>query len=128
MNQIKNYVQLIGHLGSDINLRQFDGGKQKAEVAIATTNTYKDAKGELVKDTQWHNIVAWGPLAQRMQSYLKKGSYVLVHGALQYKSYQDKAGVERKQTLISIENFIKLDKQPNEKPIGETIDMPDFLK
>jgi hypothetical protein len=72
MNQIKNSVQLIGHLGNDVRLTTFDSGAKKAEVSLATTQAYKNAKGELIKDTQWHNIIAWGKTADRMVSSLKK--------------------------------------------------------
>lgn len=110
MNQIKNHVQLIGHLGRDVNVNTFTSGSQKADVSLATTSSYKNQQGEVIKDTQWHNIVAWGPSAALMQQLLKKGSYVVIQGSLSYRNYQDKLGVDKSITEIIVDSFVKLDR------------------
>lgn len=110
MNQIKNHVQLIGHLGRDVNVNTFTSGSQKADVSLATTSSYKNQQGEVIKDTQWHNIVAWGPSATLMQQLLKKGSYVVIQGSLSYRNYQDKLGVDKSITEIVVDSFVKLDR------------------
>ena len=73
MNTLKNSVQLIGNLGKEIELKKFDSGSQKIVFPLAINNYYKNNQGEKVQETQWHNIVAWGKLAERMSSFLAKG-------------------------------------------------------
>ena len=60
MNILRNAVHLFGHAGKDTELTILESGKKVAKVTIATNEVYKDAKGEKVTDTQWHNLVAWG--------------------------------------------------------------------
>ena len=111
MNQIKNSVQLIGHLGNDVRLTTFESGAKKAELSLATTQSYKNNKGELVKDTQWHTVVAWGKTAERMCGTLKKGSYVIVTGSILYKTYVDKNGIEKQKTEIATDTFMSIEKK-----------------
>ena len=75
MKSLRNSVQLIGNLGKDPDVKEF-GSNKKATFSIATTDTYKNAKGEKIKDTQWHNVVIWGKLAGVAEKYLKKGQSV----------------------------------------------------
>ena len=60
MNILRNAVHLFGYAGRDTELTTLENGKKVAKVTIATNEVYKDAKGEKVTDTQWHNLVAWG--------------------------------------------------------------------
>jgi single-strand DNA-binding protein len=110
MNQIKNTVQLIGHLGKDVKVTSFDSGSRKAEFSLATTSAYKNSKGELVKDTQWHTVVGWGPQADKMEKLLRKGSYIALQGSLAYRSYQDKNGSDKVIAEILTDSFISLEK------------------
>ncbi|HMR84427.1 MAG TPA: single-stranded DNA-binding protein, partial [Niabella sp.] len=64
MYALKNKVQLIGNLGNAPEIRVMESGKKMARFSIATSETYKNAKGERVKETQWHNIIAWGRIAE----------------------------------------------------------------
>ena len=59
MNTLKNKVQLIGNLGNAPEVKTMDGGKKLARISLATNETYKNAKGEKVTETQWHNVIAW---------------------------------------------------------------------
>jgi single-strand DNA-binding protein len=111
MNHIKNSVQLIGHLGNDVRLTSFESGAKKAELSVATTQTYKNLKGELVKETQWHTVIAWGKTAERMTTTLKKGSHVVISGSIQYRTYTDKNGTEKQKTEIAADTFITMDKK-----------------
>ena len=76
MSNLRNSVQLIGRLGKDPEVRTFDSGKKMTTFSIATTDTYKNQKGEKVQDTQWHNLVIWGKLADIAGQYLKKGKEI----------------------------------------------------
>ncbi len=80
MNALKNKVQLIGNLGAAPEIKNIDGGKKLARFSIATSESYKNAKGERIKDTQWHSVIAWGKTAEVCEKYLAKGSEVAVEG------------------------------------------------
>ena len=110
MNAIKNTVQLIGNLGKDVTITIFESGSKKASVSIATTTYHKNAKGELVKNTQWHNLVAWGRNAELMAQVLEKGSQVAITGSLSTRIYEDKNKVTRTITEIMVDEFMKISK------------------
>ena len=74
MNALRNKVQLIGNLGLAPEIKTLESGRKLAKMSIATNESYKNATGELVKETQWHNLIAWGKTADIIEKYLKKGS------------------------------------------------------
>jgi single-strand DNA-binding protein len=95
MNAMKNKVQLIGHLGQLPEIKTIADGKKVAHLNLATSESYKNAKGEKVTDTQWHNIIAWGKLAEIAEKYLQKGTEIAVEGKLITRNYTDKQGIKR---------------------------------
>ncbi|MBA3971521.1 MAG: single-stranded DNA-binding protein [Bacteroidetes bacterium] len=109
MNALRNKVQLIGNLGMDPEVKSLDGGKKLAKVSIATNETYKNAKGERVTETQWHNLIAWGKTAEIVEKFLKKGSEVAVEGKLINRNYTDKEGIKRYVTEIEVSELLMLD-------------------
>lgn len=115
MSNLRNSVQLIGHLGADPEFKTLESGAKLAQIRIATTEHFKNAQGEWQDDTQWHNCTAWEQLAQRAKDYLKKGSYVLLTGRLTYRTYEDGQGVKKFYTEIRVSNFILLDKKPQDQ-------------
>ncbi len=115
MNALKNRVQLIGHLGKAPEVRQFEGGTVKAHFSLATSETYKNNKGEKVTDTQWHQVICWGKLAETVSQWLEKGKQVALEGKLVYRSYEDKQGVKRYITEV-VANDILLLGSKEEKP------------
>ena len=84
-----NSVKLIGNVGREIDVREFESGK-KVSFSLATNETYINKNKEEVKNTAWHSIVVWGPLAQRCETLLEKGKMVSVEGKLNYRQYQNK--------------------------------------
>lgn len=112
MNALRNQVTLIGNLGSDIELKTFSGDKKLGKVSIATNQYYKNREGELVQETQWHNVIAWGKLAENMSKALKKGDQVMVQGKLTYRNYEDGDGRKHYVTEIVINDFTKMHKAP----------------
>jgi single-strand DNA-binding protein len=82
-----------------------------AKMSIATNESYKNAKGELVKETQWHNLIAWGKTADIIETYLEKGSEIAIEGKLINRSYTDKEGIKRYVTEIQVNEFVMLDKK-----------------
>ena len=110
MSTFNNSVQLIGHLGKDVDLRTLENGRKLAKVSIATNEYYKSPDGEKQVKTQWHQLVAWGPIAERMQIVLKKGNYVAVKGKLTYNQFETKEGITRYVTEIHVQEFHLLDR------------------
>lgn len=103
---MRNSVQLIGHLGKDPEVKAY-GERKKASFTLATTDSYKNQKGEKVQDTQWHNIVIWGSLASVAEKYLKKGKEICVEGKLVHRSY-DSAGEKKYITEINVNDLVML--------------------
>lgn len=106
MNTLRNKVQLIGNLGAAPEMKSFDGNKKMARLNIATNESYTNAKGEKVKDTQWHNVVLWGKQAEFAEKYLTKGSEVLIEGKLVNRNYTDKDGVKKYVTEVQVSDVI----------------------
>jgi single-strand DNA-binding protein len=106
MNALRNKVQLIGNLGMAPEIKTLESGKKLAKMSIATNESYKNAKGELVKETQWHNLIAWGKTADIIEKYLKKGSEVAIDGKLVNSNYTDKDGVKRYVTEIQVNEVL----------------------
>jgi single-strand DNA-binding protein len=92
MQALKNKVQLIGNIGNQPEVKTMESGKKFARFSVATSETYRNAKGEKVTETQWHNIVCWGKLAEIVEKYLTKGKEVALEGKLVNRSYNDKDG------------------------------------
>ena len=76
MNTLRNKVQLIGNLGNDPEIINLESGNTVAKFSIATNESYKNASGEKVTDTQWHRIVAFGKTAQIIEKYVTKGKEI----------------------------------------------------
>jgi single-strand DNA-binding protein len=110
MNSLRNKVQLIGNLGNDPEIINLESGKTLAKFTIATNESYKNAKGEKVTDTQWHNIVAWGKTAQIVEKYVNKGKEIAIEGKLTSRSYDDKDGNKRYITEIVCNELLMLSK------------------
>ncbi|APU10427.1 MULTISPECIES: single-stranded DNA-binding protein [Cellulophaga] len=110
MNALKNRVQLIGNLGNDPEIINLDGGKKLARFSIATNETYKNAAGEKITDTQWHNVVAWGKTAEIVENYLTKGKEIALEGKLVNRSYETKEGEKRYSTEVNCNEILMLGK------------------
>lgn len=108
MNNLRNRVQLIGHLGKDVEFKSFDNGNTLARVSIATKEIFQNGKGEKVVDVQWHHLVGWGKLAEMMQVLCKKGKEVAVQGKLTHRSYEDQEGKTRYLSEIVVSEFMLL--------------------
>ena len=112
MKSLRNSVNLIGRLGKDPEVKTF-GSSQKASFSIATTDSYKNQKGEKVEDTQWHNIVIWGKLADVAGKYLKKGAEVAVEGKLIHRAYETDKGEKKFVTEVNVNDFLMLGAKQN---------------
>lgn len=95
-----NKVILLGNLGKDPVVRKLENGRSVAQFSLATNEKYKDKAGVLQTKTEWHNIVAWTPLAEIAEKYLKKGGQVYIEGKIESREYTDKEGVNRRATEV----------------------------
>lgn len=105
MNTLKNRVHLIGNLGFDPEVREVAQGRKVARISIATNDSYRNAQGERVTDTQWHTVVAWGQTAEAVERMLRKGSPVALEGRLVHRSYEAKDGTKRYITEVVMNDF-----------------------
>ena len=108
MYALKNKVQLIGNLGNAPEVRTLDGGKKMARFSVATNESYRNAKGEKITETQWHNLVAWGKVAEIVEKYLVKGKEVMIEGKLINRSYNDKEGNKKYITEVQVNEILML--------------------
>jgi single-strand DNA-binding protein len=96
-----NKVIIVGNLGRDPETRYMPNGEAVTNIAVATTESWKDKNsGEKKELTEWHRITFYRKLAEIAGQYLKKGSQVYVEGRLQTRKWADKDGVERYTTEI----------------------------
>lgn len=111
-----NKVIIIGNVGNDPEIRQLDGGKSVASFSIATSEQWKDKNtGEKREDTQWHNISAFGRLAEIIGQYVKKGSKIYVEGKLKTDKYE-KEGQTHYSTKIIANQMQMLDSREQSAP------------
>lgn len=108
MSNLRNKVQLIGFLGNDPEVIQLESGKKLAKFSLATNESYKNAKGEQVEETQWHNLIAWNKTAEIVEKYATKGKEVAIEGKLTSRTYDDKEGVKRYVTEVVISELLLL--------------------
>lgn len=121
-----NKVILIGRLGKDPEVVNFDSGTKKTSFPLATGESYTNKNGERIENTEWHNIVLWRRLAEVAEQYLRKGDPVYIEGRIRTRSYDDKDGNKRYITEIEVINFSMLgssnessgasNSQPENKP------------
>ena len=108
MRNLRNRVQLIGNLGMDPEVKNLESGKIMAKISLATSETYVNSVGEKIKDTQWHNVIAWGKQAELAEKYLGKGQQVCIEGKLNNRSYEDKNGEKRYITEVLVNDILFL--------------------
>jgi single-strand DNA-binding protein len=110
MYALKNKVQLIGNLGNAPEVRNTESGKKLVRFSVATNEQYKNAKGERVTETQWHNLIAWGKVADIAEKFLVKGTEVAIEGKLVNRNYMDKEGHKKYITEIQVNELLMLGK------------------
>jgi single-strand DNA-binding protein len=106
MRNLRNSVQLIGNVGSVPEVKTLDSGRIKTTCSMATNSTYKNQKGEKVEETQWHNLVFWGKLAEVVEQYVKKGNEIAIEGKLIHRAYETAQGEKRYITEISVNDLV----------------------
>jgi single-strand DNA-binding protein len=98
-------VTIVGHLGDDPHIHQFENGIM-AQMSIATTENWKDKQTQEKKSrTEWHRVIVNGKRAEVIEKYVKKGDKLLVVGKLRTRKWTDQSGAEKYTTEIVVDDF-----------------------
>lgn len=106
MTTLRNRVQLVGNLGMNPEIVNFDSGKKIAKFTLATNEKFSNGSGEVKTTTEWHNVVAWGKQAEIAEKHLKKGDEVALEGRITYRQYEDKNNQKRHITEIVLNSYV----------------------
>lgn len=106
MSTLRNSVRLIGRVGNNPEVKNFDGGKKVATLTLATNEIYYNDKNEKIETTQWHSLVAWGKVAEIIEKFVEKGKEIAIEGKLTYRNYEDKDGNKRYVTEIVMNEIV----------------------
>lgn len=132
-----NRATLIGNITRDPELRNTAGGQSVCSFSIATNMQWTDQQGVKQTKAEYHNIVAWGKLAEICSQYLTKGKKVYLEGRLQTREWEAQDGAKRRTTEIVAENMIMLDRggagapsmgasaRPVQEPTMQSLDSTD---
>ena len=120
-----NRAMIIGNVTRDPELRTTVTGQTVCSFGIATNQQWTDAQGQKQQRTEFHNIVAWGKLAEICGQYLGKGRKTYIEGRLQTREWEAPDGQKRNRTEIVADNMIMLDrKDPNAPPSAPRVATP----
>ena len=119
-----NKVILIGHLGDDVKIHNFEGGGCIGRFPLATNESYTNKQtNEKVTNTEWHNIVVRNKAAEICQKYLSKGDKVYVEGRIKTRKWQDDKGIDRYSTEINCQEFTFLNTKNETSSSNTTADI-----
>ena len=105
MKSLINSVRLMGHVGATPSVKSFDNGNKVAKLILATNERQKNAKGETIAITHWHNLVFWGKQAELIEKYIGKGERIAIEGTLANRSYETKTGEKKQITEVRVDSF-----------------------
>jgi single-strand DNA-binding protein len=100
-----NKVFLIGRLTKDPEMKNLPSGKNLCQISIATDRFYTDKDGNKKQETEFHNVILFGRLAEIASQYLKKGSLVFIEGRLRTRNWEDESGNKKSRTEIIAERM-----------------------
>ena len=106
-----NKVILIGRLGKDPEITTFENGNKKVSATLATSARYRDRENNWVEQTDWHNIVVWGNLANDIAEGRRnyaKGDLMYVEGKLRTRQYTDQQGIVRYVTEVNADKMMQM--------------------
>ncbi len=113
-----NKVILIGNLGRDPEVQTFENGVKKANLSLATTETFTNKEGNKEQRTEWHRVVLWRRLAEIAEEYLHKGNQIYIEGRLRTRKWEDKDGNARYTTEVEGQSMTMLGGRPSENSSG----------
>ncbi len=114
-----NKVILIGNLGKDPELFTSQNGNKILHFPLATSETYKDKQGNKTESVEWHNVKAFGKLAEVLHAHTKKGDKLYVDGSIKTNKWEDKDGTKKFNTEIIISQFQFLSPANKPQPVEE---------
>ncbi len=106
-----NKVILIGNVTRDALVKETEWGKKLAMFSLATNRYYKTLDGENKSEVEFHNCVAWGPLAEKAEQYITKGKLIYIEGRLKTRIIDKEGGDKFYKTEIVVGNMIFLNKK-----------------
>lgn len=108
MGNMRNQIQLIGHLGQDPELKRLESGRAVIRFSMATTEKWRDkVTDEIKEETTWHTVKAWGTFGEILFEKLRKGNKVVISGTLKYDKFE-KEGVKQSWAYILADSFEKM--------------------
>lgn len=111
-----NKVTLIGHTGGAPDVRRLENGTPVANISLATSESWKDDKGELQTQTEWHRLIFWRKQAELLEKLVtEKGVLLYIDGKITYRKYTDKDGHEKQSTDIVVDTFRLMTKKDGKK-------------
>jgi len=115
-----NKCILFGNVGKDPDVKKINDNTV-AKFSLATNKSYTNNAGEKITETQWHNIILWGKLAELASKYVKKGSSIIIEGEINYRSYENKEEITVYVTEIigHALHFAGTKKEEEQKPQGK---------
>ena len=124
-----NKVILIGHLGDDVKIHNFEGGGCIGRFPLATNESYTNKQtNEKVTNTEWHNIVVRNKAAEICQKYLSKGDKVYVEGRIKTRKWQDDKGIDRYSTEVNCQEFTFLNTKNETSSSNTNVDTNDNIQ
>ena len=100
-----NKVLLVGNLTRDPEMRSLPSGQAVVNFGIATNRVWKDKEGQKQQQVEFHNVVAFGKIAELVHQYMKKGNSMYVEGRLQTRTWDAQDGSKRSKTEVVAENI-----------------------
>ncbi len=108
MNNLRNHITLIGNMGSNPQITNFDNGNKVARFQLATDRSFRANDGKIKSSTEWHKVFAWGNIAGFIESYGEKGKKVAIHGRVVNRTYLNPEGKKRNVTEVEVQHIIGL--------------------
>ena len=121
-----NQVILVGHLGSDPELKSTPTGRQVAEFRMATSRKWNDAQGQLKEATEWHRVKVYGRAAELAATYLKRGRQIYIEGKLKTEGWTDRSGKAFSWVVVEANQILMLDRPRDHSPDGESPEHADM--
>lgn len=113
-----NRIELIGHVGRDIEVKQISEDRCVGRFSVATSEAYKDKNGEWQDNTEWHTVICWRKSAEQLQK-ITKGKLMFIEGKMTYRSYQNDSNETKYVSEVICNQFRILDKKKVEAPFPE---------
>jgi single-strand DNA-binding protein len=110
MPQSINRIQILGHIGGDLELKATQTGIAVLNFNVATTESYKDQNGQWQNKTEWHNCQAWEYIASKIAEDYQKGSKIFLEGKVRTNNYE-KDGVKKSYSFIQVKDVYAIAKK-----------------